>query len=308
MNKRNEKIGKFWSAVSKQSESNDLKLRWWQSPLIIRHVNKLVEGEYSDGLSQGLVNKIKKNYGHLIPFKKGISVGCGNGQKEINLIKQGIVEEFDLFELSQTRVNQGNALIKKNSLANQMRYIKGNAFEIITKPEQYDIVHWNNSLHHMLNVFDSVKWSRDILKKGGLFYMDDFIGSSRFQWSDKQLEIASRVRNVFCESKYVRDPDKNSSSGELNINLSRPDIEAMISGDPSEAADSERIIDAVGRYFHDVKIIKTGGVIYHLALSDMINNFDEVEDRLILDLLMLVDELCIDLNETHYATAIAIKN
>jgi SAM-dependent methyltransferase len=40
--------------------------------------------------------------------------------------------------------------------------------------EKVDFVHWNNSLHHMLDANKAVKSSYDILSPGGVFYMDDF--------------------------------------------------------------------------------------------------------------------------------------
>ena len=81
----------------------------------------------------------------------------------------------------------------------------------------------------------------------------------------------------------------------------------MILNDPSEAADSERIIQSVKKYFPNAEITLTGGVIYHHALNDILQNFDEEKDKWVLNLFMIIDDLCTDLGETHYATALAIK-
>jgi len=61
-----------------------------------------------------------------------------------------------------------------------VKIIKGDCFnyEFI---EEIDFVHWNNALHHMLNFEKAVQWSYQILKVDGVFYMDDFVGPSRFQ-------------------------------------------------------------------------------------------------------------------------------
>lgn len=305
INKKHEIVGKFWSDLFRKNLGSKLKTRWWQSPDIIRHVNYLVCGDQIDGLSQGLINIIKKEASNDLPFSRGISVGCGIGQKEINLVKQGIVKRFDLFELSKEKISYGEALVRKNGLEDNIKFTMGNAFKLVVDSNEYDFVYWNNSLHHMDDVFYALEWSRKILKNGGFFCMDDFVGSSRFQWPDKQLEIASTVRRVFNESKYLRNPENKDL--QLECNMQRPDIKEMIKSDPSEAADSERIIDAVKIFFPEAIIEKTGGVIYHLALSDMLHNFDEKEDKIIMDLLMIIDTLCIELNENHYAIAYAFK-
>jgi hypothetical protein len=158
----------------------------------------------------------------------------------------------------------------------------------------------------MFDVFQAVEWSHMVLKDGGLFYMDDFIGASRFQFSDKQLDIATKVRQAFHKTSYLLDQSGERYISERKV---RPNKEKLIEVDPSEAADSERIIDAIKKYFPDAKIKSTGGVAYHLALSDIVFNFDAniEQDQILLDLIMLIDELCIDLGESVYGVALAIK-
>lgn len=39
------------------------------------------------------------------------------------------------------------------------------------------------------------KWSWRMLKRGGEFLIDDFVGPPRMQWSDRLLEINTKVRN-----------------------------------------------------------------------------------------------------------------
>lgn len=302
----NEKIGAYWSnMIKKSSKEKNLKLRWWQDPHIIKHINQLVCGERLPGSSQGLIDIVKKIACNSIPFKKGISIGGGNGQKEINLIKQNIVESFDLYELSQASISDGIELAKKQLISDRINFINRDVFEHATEPEKYELVHWNNSLHHMLDVDKAVEWSRAILKHGGLFYMDDFVGASRFQWPDEQLEIATKVRRAFKQSKYLLNPRRKGSL--LATEVTRPNKKKLIKSDPSEAADSNSIIDAIYKYFPNAEIKKTGGVIYHLALSDMLHNFDEKDDEILLDLLMIIDELCVELGQTHYGVALAFK-
>jgi len=307
MENPNSKIGEYWSEITKHRDlSGELRLRWWDSPYLVQHYNKLVCGEMADGISQGMINLVKEYAGEMLPFKKGISVGGGNGSKEMMLIKQGIVESIDLYELSKERIIEGTASAKEQSLEENIHFIHGDAFQLVTSTEEYDFVHWNNSLHHMLDTDLAVRWSKNILKTGGLFYMDDFVGANRFQWSDKQLEIASKVRQVFNGSKYLRNP-KNQDAF-LSTLIDKPDKEGIIRSDPSEAADSENIIASIEKYFPGAVIKYTGGVIYHLALANMIHNFDDKDDKMLLDLLMIIDGLCVEAGQTHYAIAIAFKH
>ncbi len=306
MSEISERIGAFWSGKSKEQKVGVLKLRWWQSQRVIEHINFLVCGKKIPGASQGLIEVLKRDYNFCIPFGKGISVGCGTGQKEINLVKLGIVETFFLYELSDERIKIGRDLVEKQGLADNVHFVHGDAFEVIERKESFDFVHWNNSLHHMMNVSEAVEWSKGILKKGGLFYMDDFIGATRFQWSDRQLEMATAVREIFRDSKYLIDPRDKAKL--LPSQIHRPNAGSLARDDPSEAADSSNILEAVKKFFPNAFLQETGGVIYHLVLNDMLANFGENnEDKLFLDLLLLIDSLCCQLGETQYGVALAIK-
>jgi 2-polyprenyl-3-methyl-5-hydroxy-6-metoxy-1,4-benzoquinol methylase len=318
-----DRIAEKWSAEFRQK--NKARTRWWQSPHIIRHINKKLSGNgFEEEPSLGLTNRAKVLAGDRCPFIHGVSVGCGNGSKEVNLLRDGLVKTFSLFDLSEECLRQARELAEKNQVAGRIQFHCTDAFEVVKERECFDFIHWNNSLHHMFDVDMAVKWSYEICKKGGMFYMDDFVGPSRFQWSDQMLQVASRVRAVLPE-KYLSQPVPASYIGKVKWALkrllfssqdqylystviSRPTVEAMIADDPSEAADSTRILAAVKNFFPDAEVTLTGGAMYGLALNDILQNFDEHKDAHLLDLILIIDDLCAALGETQYATALAIKN
>lgn len=222
----------------------------------------------------------------------------------MKLLREGIVQVFDLYELADTRIATGREVAKKQQLAEQAHFIQGDAFHLANKPEQYELVHWNNSLHHMLNVEAAIEWSWKVLKPGGLFYMDDFVGPDRFQWSPQTLLAATAVRQSLPD-RFLINP--HSPTAVLPRVVKRPDPEKLRQSDPSEAADSSRILECVKSRFPAAAIILTGGVIYHLALSDILANFIDEEDQSLLDRLLIVDDMCTAMGETHYATALALN-
>ena len=75
--------------------------------------------------------------------------------------------------------------------------------------------------------------------------------------------------------------------------------------DPTEAADSANILPAIRDYFPMASLTLTGGVIYHLALNDVIANFTEADDLQLLQSLLVIDSALTSGNLTQYATAIA---
>jgi SAM-dependent methyltransferase len=226
---------------------------WWHNSFVIRKINKRICGREVDGRTQGIIEWLKHSYGHLFPLERGISVGCGDGSKEVLFIQAGIVASFELYELSEKAIEKGRVLSHRLGLANQMNFHLGIAAQEIKTPDSYDLVAWNDALHHMPDVSDALAWRRMILKPNGIFSMDDFVGATRFQWPDNQLALATAVRDAI-PLKYRAIP--GSPFRYPPSEVERPTIASMIASDPSEAADSERILPSLAKHFPEAVVHK----------------------------------------------------
>jgi glycosyltransferase involved in cell wall biosynthesis/SAM-dependent methyltransferase len=278
------------------------RTRWWMHPGVLRHINALVCGSPLEGPWAGLARRMSESTGGR-PFGRALSVGCGSASKELNLLEKGIVEHFDLFEISSRRVAQGQAQAERLGLAGRADFHEQDALAR-DLDDGYDLVYWNNALHHMFDVDRALAWSRERLRPGGHLVMDDFVGATRFQWPDEQLAIAGQVRRRLPE-RLLRDPEHPERL--CPVDLTRPSLASMLAQDPSEAADSDNILPALGRVFPDAQILLTGGVVYNLALKDIIANFDPVQDAPLLQELLDFDAQLAARGQTHYACAFAVK-
>ena len=301
-NKSLQRVGGHWGRVTKADKaSTTIKNNWWQFAQIQNHIDA---GVYEQGATTGWVARALNEY-KILPCERAVSVGCGIAKKEIQLLEMGLVKHFDLYEVSAERLREAKALAQHKGVLEQINFHQNDVFSQTIKNNHYDLVYWSNSLHHMFDVPQAVKWSKDVLKSGGGFMMDDFIGPSRFQWSKTQLEYATRIRQCFANTHYLIDPDQPNKS--LPIKITKPSRIGMYCADPSEAADSDRIIESLKQFFPNVQIHKTGGAVYHLALNGMLANFDEEQDQHLIKLLMMIDDLLIEQGESHYAIAFATK-
>jgi SAM-dependent methyltransferase len=237
------------------------------------------------------------------PLKRAVSVGCGDGEKEMRLLSSGVVEFFDLYEITPVRIEMGMERARNGGLSNRLKFHAEDAFAECIRSD-YDLVYWNNSLHHMLDTDWAIGWSLERLTPGGIFAMDDFVGPSRFQWTDRNLEYASRFRKSLPEP-YLYHPDGPPTA--IPTEIDRPSIEGMIRMDPSEAADSSQILPSLRRRLPQAQLIPTGGGIYSLAFNDILANFNEIEDLPLLQAGLLVDRVLIELGDTHYAVTVARK-
>jgi hypothetical protein len=155
----------------------------------------------------------------------------------------------------------------------------------------------------MMDTSFAVKWSKDKLDLGGWFVMDDFVGPTRWQWTDYNLQIAEKVLSIL-PPRLVKDPENPGKM--LPKTFRRPDASRLCETDPSEAADSDNIIPSIKSHFANAIVENTGGWIYHLALRKALANFEE-EDESLLESLLILDEALAKAGHTHYAVAIAQK-
>jgi len=288
-------------------EAQPERTRWWQSRAVRRHVNRLVSGQEYEGTGEGLVMVLRERLRGRV-LRRGVSIGCGIGNKEMRFVRLGLVERFDLFELSSARIEQGRALAGRLGIGQRVTFHRDDGFSVVA-PESVDLVHWNNSLHHMLDVRRAVEWSRRVLAPGGVFFLDDFVGPTRFQWSDRAIAVATGVR-AMLPRRFLEDPaSPPDKRRHLPVEVKRPNASRLARRDPSEAADSAAILPAVRDLFPEAEIQRTGGLVYHVALATILHNFDEedAEDLALLDLLLELDTACLrdpEL-ESPYATALA---
>ena len=293
-----QRAARHWDARAKRS--NSVMVRWWQCPQILRHINRKLSGEPVDGFAGGLRAWLARELGGRV-LTRGISVGCGNGAKEMGLLKAGLVERFDLFEISQVRISQGISLAESQGLSDRVSFFLKDAFETERKA-RYDLVYWDNALHHMPDARAACEWSRQVLCPGGYIVVNDYIGADRFQHSDRALDYASRVRRSF-PGKFLENGARPGAF--VPERVTRIDRDRLIAQDPSEAADSARIVGEVSRLFPGGRWIMLGGVIYHTGLNDIIWNFDRYGAGGLLDGCLIVDDLLSDLGENEYGAFMA---
>ena len=305
-NSESSQIGSFWDRKLKELAARDpaVPLYWWDDAATLRHINKLVCGEPVEGLHAGFhrrIGDILKNSGVSSP--RGISVGSGSGMKELWLLQTGAVSTMDCYELGPTLVEAGRRIAAEHGMENRLRMHLGDPFSE-ELPADYDLVYWNNSLHHMKDTPAAVAWSRDRLRRGGLLAMDDYVGPDRFQFSDELLRRVSEAMALLPD----RCLGKCDKPGEMvSRTVGRWSAEAVAAADPSEACDSARILPALTSCFPDAEVIPTGGAVYFLGMSGLFGHFVLEEDQRILQAVLQIDHLLAERGETPYAVGFGVK-
>jgi SAM-dependent methyltransferase len=295
-----DRAGKYWDQqlIKKLPE----RIRWWEDRTTLEHINRIVEGRATDGMHAGFHNRILKFFPDK-PAERAISVGCGVGTKEWELLRIGAVKHFDLYDISEANILHGRKHAEINGFADRVTYRYADVFEVETESD-YDLVYWNNSLHHMSDVYQALRFSHDRLRFSGLLAIDDYVGPTRFQWTEENLRWARLIRHNLPD-RLLKNPWAPGHMVPRQIMPQTPD--EIVAIDPSEAMDSGRILSALYEVFPSVEIIPTGGALYHLALSDIYCNFVTEDDNVLLRQILMLDQLLAENGTTQYAVAFASK-
>lgn len=295
------RAGDYWSNITDDG-SFSKKISWGNSPIVRRHLCKKICGRSIDSPVEALFERACSLYGKS-EFDLGISVGCGDAQRELSLLRNNTVQHFVLFEVSESRVDSIYQVAKSHSLLDRIT-IHNESYDDIKIENEADLVFWCHSLHHMFDVHNAVLWSKLALKKGGLLAVYDFIGAARFQWSDEALHYASMVKSILPE-QLLYDPINKIDTGRV---VRRPPRDKLIKRDPTEAVDSDRIIEAITVNFNDCEIRYLGGIIYHLALNGIMCHFiDNNATEKLLESFLFIDELLSEKGHNNFATILATK-
>jgi SAM-dependent methyltransferase len=211
----------------------------WMEPLVVRHyINESISGE----IGTWPLEWFEQAFADQLPFRRGLSIGCGTGVLERHLITRGICDEVDAFDGSLASVAVARqALVAERISA--VRYFVAD-FNLPAFPlRKYDIAFFHQSLHHVTYLERLFGALIRTIKKGGLVYLDEYVGPSRNDWSPRRIQLH---RDVFEKL-----PREIRQAGPLEIPIQQDD--------PSEAVRSSEILSELSIGFSIVRKRDYGG-------------------------------------------------
>ncbi len=219
------KVGAKWDENAQRRKPRG---QWYNSDRLRGYVLDCISPETGRGVPGALERALEGR-----KLRAGLSIGAGNGRKEIALVQAGLVERFALYELSNELGARARRAIAESGLTGQMTVHIADAFAAAHPP--YDLVYWDHALHHMLDVDAAVRWSVDALAPGGLLMINDYVGPTRLQWTREQVALARRYMEAAAPHLGARPhvPQKTV------LHRWR-----LMLRDPSEAPQSDRILSA----------------------------------------------------------------
>ena len=227
---------RFWSSEGREAEDH----YWGAQPLVRRAINRRVTGDPNRWPMEWFAQTYASE-----PFALGLSVGCGSGLLERDVLAKGICEAMEGIDFSEESLEQARFAAEEGHLSGRLAYRAEDINALKLPRGRYDIVFFHGSLHHVRQIERVLTEVRHSLKPGGLVYLDEYMGPSRSEWTDEEWG--------FARSAFDSLPEDLKNRPNLMIPLPMDD--------PSESIRSSAIRPAAARLFELVEERPYGGNI-----------------------------------------------
>lgn len=243
---------------------------WWIIPRVHERWNALMTGNPAMGYEAFLSTQYLKGRTNL----RLLSLGSGDGAHELELATYGNYSHITCVDIVQTRLDVAASKVNETHEA---------TFEFICKPvhqlqleaSSYDVVLFNQSLHHFKNVDYLLGTTvKAYLKTNGLLVINEYVGPDRLQFPNYQIKAINKGLQLLptkFKKRLKRNVVKNRFYGSGWLR--------MVIADPSECVDSSCILPACHKHFTTVYERGYGGNIIMNVLKDIAHHFTNPDQQ-----------------------------
>jgi SAM-dependent methyltransferase len=278
-----EVVADYWATDHKGAKK---AISWLEHPTILRNVCRRITGDPDVRAIDWFQRKYLPETVEL-----ALSLGCGDGLFERDaVVRINLAQKFHANDISPGAIQTAKLEAEKAGIADRIDYSVVNLDEDGLPQDTYDAVFGLPSIHHVFRLERLFKNIRASMKPGALFYLDEYVGPSRFQTTPKVTAIINEIRAALPD-RLKRSLFTENGSRILGDYTPSP-VEHFERHDPSEAVRSSEIVPLLKMYFDVIEYRPFGGTILHMLLSGMTGNFDESNDgdQALLNVLMRMEE------------------
>ncbi|MGH7369323.1 MAG: class I SAM-dependent methyltransferase [Candidatus Methylomirabilaceae bacterium] len=278
-------------------------LHWTEHALVQGRINAKVSG---DPTVDPYGHFVRRYLDGRLPVERSLTLGCGEGLLERGLAQYDLSLHYEGVDVASEALRSAEQMAPANGPSTfSYRYMDLNDARL--DPERYDVIFGANSVHHVEHLEHLFREVWTGLKPGGYFHLNEYVGPSRFQWTDRQQQVINGLLIVLPERYRISMVDRRG----VKRRLTRPTVRSVKAIDPSEAARSAEIVGLLREYFEVVEVREVGGTILHPLLDGIAGNFDpeREEDRSWLQWLFQTEDALLAAGEirSDFAVMIATK-
>jgi len=151
---------------------------WMANPIVRRYIGESITGDPRGWPLDWFQQQTRGR-----TFQHALSIGCGTGPLERDLVRRGIATRIDAFDGSPKSIEIARAEAAATGYGHQIAYFVDDFNTIELPRAKYDLVCFHQSLHHVEKL-ERLLWQvRRTLTPDGLLYLDEYVGPSRTYWN-----------------------------------------------------------------------------------------------------------------------------
>ncbi len=257
------------------SYQNTLAQGWCASPIVLTYRSRMVTGADDGNPSLLIVD-------HLAPQCKSgkvLVLGCGQSFAEHWLAASKTAQFAHGIDVSPGAIEKARAEVVSQSLNGRVTHEIMDINKLSLSENSYDGLLISQAMHHFENLEHICAELTKGLKPGAPIVIDDFVGPTRFQYSDERLDLMNRL--LACLPPHMQKPP-----------IERIPIESFLKTDPSEGVRCDEIPGIIQNFFEIERALPYGGSIIYQVLQDIVQkiNHDDPRDTAIVNLLVAFEE------------------
>ncbi|GAA0585255.1 class I SAM-dependent methyltransferase [Caenispirillum bisanense] len=239
--------------------------QWTRLPAISRMINRQVSGD-EDVLPEAWFFRRVAQVRPL-PLDRVLVLACGGGALERSLVSNGWVRSVVAVDMSARVLAVAEAAARDAGLTGRIDYRLGDMNDLdVDGP--FDAVFGVSAVHHCANLKGLFATINKVLVPGGWFFLNDYVGPTRFQWSDADVLQINRLLQLL--------PDRMAANaaGFTRRGFQRVSAEEVAAFDVTEAVRSADILRVMADHLKVEVCRGYGGSLLHLVLANLGQNFD----------------------------------
>ena len=230
---------------------------WNNRPEVVQYMNRHATGD------PDLAWWLHLRHWRGQPFRRALSLNCGNGWVERQLLEHGVVESAVGIDIADDLLDQASGEAVMQGLPIDYRRVDINSDDLGGLGE-FDLVVNHAAAHHIAFIDRVFRQLCRLLPDDGVFVSYDYVGAHRNQYPTQQWEAIWRANEDLPPA--------------LRKRLRYPTVSAVVASDPTEAIHSELIVPTMRRYF-DLEIERyVGGAVAYDILTFNDAFFDPAVD------------------------------
>lgn len=199
------------------------------------------------------------------PAATSLDLGCGAGLKSLAVFRAGSTSEMHGIDISEDRIAEAERMRIEHAIAGEFRVADVNEAKL--PPNTYELIFSSHSFHHFLALEHVMAQVHDALTPNGIFILEEFVGPTQFQWTDRQIDVVRTLMSMLPEDlRMLR-------WGAVKPYEGRPEVKDVVAASPFESIRSAEILPLFRRFFRVIELRSLGGTLQHLLYNGIIHNF-----------------------------------